>query len=277
MRWTQFATFSPLMRPHGKAPRDPWYYGDAAVANYKFFAWVRKNLLNYIYCAAVVAHESGIPIMRSMAVAFPDERHLAAVKDQYVFGEDLLIAPVINEHDSRAISFPSGLWTSLWDGKTVSGPANPKTTVPLDQIPVYLRPGAVVPVQLNQELQFGKSMAGSSVTVLVVTPPNGNATVSRLNAQGEPAKVTVHSTARSFGWTLENFPEINYLLVYGTTTASAVRIDGKVSPKKKATRVDLTPASWEADRDGNRLIVHLPSVQAGQHGPTIKIEVDFKS
>jgi alpha-glucosidase (family GH31 glycosyl hydrolase) len=277
MRWTQFATFSPLMRPHGKAPRDPWYYGEAAVANYQFCAWVRRNLLNYIYLAAVVAHESGIPIMRSMAVAFPDERQLAAVKDQYMFGEDLLIAPVINEHDSRAILFPSGLWTSLWDGKTVSGPANPKTTVPLDKIPVYLRPGAVVPVQLNQELQFGKSMTVNSVTVLVVTPPNGDETVSRLNAQGKTAKVTVQSTAHGFGWTLENFPEMNYLLVYGTTTATAVRVDGKALPKKMATRVDLTPTSWEADTDGNRLIVHLPSVQARPNGPTIKIEVDFKS
>ena len=73
MRWFQFGCFSPLMRPHGTAPRDPWYFGEAAVTNYKFLAWTRENILNYTYNAAVIAHETGIPIMRSMPVAFPDE------------------------------------------------------------------------------------------------------------------------------------------------------------------------------------------------------------
>ena len=54
-----------------KRTRDPWDYGDAAVTSYKFHAWARENLLNYIYNAAVKAHEIGIPIMRSLAVAFP--------------------------------------------------------------------------------------------------------------------------------------------------------------------------------------------------------------
>jgi alpha-glucosidase (family GH31 glycosyl hydrolase) len=274
-RWVQFGCFSPLMRPHGKAPRDPWYFGEAAVPNYKFHAWVRENLLNYIYNAAVVAHETGIPIMRSMPVAFPDEPSVAAVSDEYMFGGDLLVAPVINEDNSRTILFPSGLWTGLWDGKTVSGPADLKISVPLDTIPVYLRPGAVVPVQLNRELQFGGSMTSNRVSVLVVTPPNGNETVSPLNAQGEAAKVTVQSKAHRSRWTLKNLPETSYLLVYGTTTAATVKVDGKVLPKLTAAGFDLMPAGWEADLAGNRLVIRLPSVQARQNRPTREIEVDF--
>ena len=119
MRWTQFSAFSPLMRPHGKAPRDPWYFGEAAESNYKFHAWLRENLLDYIYGSAVIAHQTGIPIMRSMAIAFPGEHKLAVVGDQYMFGPDLLVAPVIDESESRTIQFPSGRWTSLWDGSTV--------------------------------------------------------------------------------------------------------------------------------------------------------------
>ncbi|MGH9448422.1 MAG: glycoside hydrolase family 31 protein, partial [Terriglobia bacterium] len=182
MRWFQFGCFSPLMRPHGTAPRDPWYFSEAAVANYKFLAWTRENLLNYTYNAAVVAHESGIPIMRSMAVAFPDQRSLAAVGDQYMFGPDLLVAPVITEDDFRTISFPTGVWTSLWDGKTVSGPARLKVSAPLDTIPVYLKAGAVVPVRLSRELEFGKSMTNSRAHALVVTSRNGNESVSLVNA-----------------------------------------------------------------------------------------------
>jgi alpha-glucosidase (family GH31 glycosyl hydrolase) len=275
MRWAQFGTFSPLMRPHGKAPRDPWYYGEAAVENYKFCAWVRENLLNYIYNTAVIAHESGISIIRSMPIGFPGEPGVAAVRDQYMFGEDLLVAPVVSEHNSRTILFPSGQWTNLWNGKTVSGPANLETSVPLDEIEVYLRPGAVVPVQLNEELQFGKSMTSKRVTALVVTPPNKNEIVSRLNAHGEAARVKLQSKGRKVGWILENFPEMRYLLVYGGIPTATVRMDGKILSKSTATRFDSMSTGWQIDPACNRLIIPLPSAQTSSS--IIKVELDFHS
>jgi len=273
MRWVQFGCFSPLMRPHGKASRDPWDFGEAAVASYKFDAWVRENLLNYIYNAAVVAHESGIPIMRSMAVAFPHELQMASVRDQFMFGSDLLVAPVIREDSLRTILFPSGVWTSLWDGKPVSGPANLKISVALDEIPVYLKPGAAVSVQLSRELRFGESMTNGRVSALVVTRPNGNETVSLLNAQGEAARVRTQSKAGRSGWILENLIETNYLLVYGTPNASMVKVDGKILPKLTAAQFNSMPAGWEPDPAGHRLVIQLPLAQAPT--PTREIEVDF--
>jgi alpha-glucosidase (family GH31 glycosyl hydrolase) len=275
MRWFQFGCFSPLMRPHGTAPRDPWYYGEAAVTNYKFLAWTRENILNYTYNAAVIAYETGVPIIRSMAVAFPDKQPLAAVGDQYMFGPDLLVAPVINEDDFRTILFPSGVWTSLWDGKTVSGPAKLKVSAPLDTIPVYLKPGAVVPVQLNRALHFGESMTNDRIHALVITPPNGNETVSLLNAQGEAAKVSMQSKPGGFAWTLDNLPEMSYVLVYGTMTASTVRMNGKVLPKQTSAEFASTSTGWQADLAGNRLLVHLPSHQLEQSEPTTEIDVDL--
>jgi alpha-glucosidase (family GH31 glycosyl hydrolase) len=274
MRWFQLGCFSPLMRPHGVAPRDPWHYGEAAVVNYKFLAWTRENILNYTYNAAVVAHETGIPIMRSMAVEFPDERPLAAVWDQYMFGPDLLVAPVTNEETFRTILFPSGVWTSLWNGKTVLGPAKRKVTAPLDTIPVYLRPGSLMPVELNQQLHFGESMTGGRVHVLVVTPPNENESISLLNAQGGAAKVTVQSKAGGFAWRLENLPEMNYVLVYGTTAASTVKVNGTVWPRLTATAFSSMAAGWQADVPGNRLVIRLPGRQVEQSELTTEIEVN---
>ena len=275
MRWFQFGCFSPLMRPHGTAPREPWYFGEAAVTNYKFLAWTRENILNYIYNAAAIAHETGTPIMRSMPVAFPNERHVAAVPDQYMFGPDLLVAPVVNEDTFRVIVFPSGIWTSLWDGKTVSGPVALKIDVPLDTISVYLKPGAVVPVRLNRELQFGRSMTNNRVDALVVTPPNGSERTSLLNARGEDAGVAVQPKAGGYGWTLENLPEMSHLLVYGTTSASAVRVDGKVLPRATTANRESMPTGWANDAVGNRLIICLPSRQVEQSAPTTEIEVEF--
>lgn len=275
MRWFQFACFSPIWRPHGKTTRDPWSFGDAAVTNYKFLAWTRENILNYTYNAAVIAHETGVPIIRSMPVSFPDEPSVAAVRDEYMFGNDLLVAPVLSDDTSRSIRFPSGVWTSLWDGKTVSGPVELKVSAPLDTIPVYLRPGAVVPVQLNPGMQFGQSMTRGRVSALVVTPLRGNETVSLRNAQGEAARVDVQSTARRSRWTLQNLPEMSHLLVYGTTTAATVKVDGRVLPKLTGTGSDVTSAGWEPDAARNRLVIRLPPGQDRPSRTTTEIEVDY--
>jgi alpha-glucosidase (family GH31 glycosyl hydrolase) len=276
MRWFQFGCFSPLMRPHGTAPREPWYFNQAAVTNYKFLAWTRKNILNYTYNAAAIAHETGVPMMRSMPVAFPNERHVTAVPDQYMFGRDLLVAPVVNEGTSRTIVFPSGVWTCLWDGKAVSGPAIVKVDAPFDTIPVYLRAGAIMPVQLNRELQFGESMTGSCIDALVVTPPGGNEKASMLNARREVAKVAVQSTDGGFGWTLENFPEMSYLLIYGTTHVSAVRVDGNVLPKVTTADFGTAPIGWQIDKTGNRLLIRLPLREVEHSSQTTEIDVHFR-
>ncbi len=277
MRWFQFGCFSPWMRPHGTAPRDPWYFNDAAVTNYKFLAWTRENILHYTYNAALIAHQTGTPIMRSMPLAFPSEQEAAATPEQYMFGPDLLVAPVVSEDTFKVIAFPSGTWTSLWDGKTVKGPLKLKVDAPLDTIPVYLRPGAVVPVQLSPELQFGKSMTDGRVQALVVTPPHRDEDTSLLNVLGETATVTVQSKSGGVGWKLENLPEVNYLLVYGTTSASSVTVDGAVLPRLTAANVESMPIGWVADPTGNRVVIHLPSRQVEHGEPIMEVDVDFNS
>ena len=276
MRWFQFGCFSPLMRPHGTAPREPWYFGESAVTNYKFLAWTRENILNYIFNAAAIAHRTGMSIMRSMPASFPHELQMAPVADQYMFGPDLLVAPVLNEDTFRTIVFPSGVWTSLWDGGTVHGPATIKVRAPLDFIPVYLRPGAVVPVQLSRELQFGKSMTNGRVDAMVVTRPSGNARVSLLNAWGEAGRATGRSEAGGLSWTIENLPEMGYLLVYGTTAVSNVRVNGETVPKVALESASLQ-VGWATDPTFNRLVVRLPSHRIEHNQFRTEVEAELSS
>ena len=274
MRWFQFACFSPIWRPHGKAsPREPWYYSNAAVKNYEFLAWTRNNILDYTYNAAITTHETGTPIMRSMPVAFPLEQDLAGVGDQYMFGPDLLVAPVLTSDNFRTITFPTGVWTSLWDGKTVTGPAQVKISAPLNTIPVYLRQGAIVPVELSRDLQFGQSMTSGRVGALLITPPKENEDVVLFNEQSAVARVIVQTTANGSCWELKNLPEINYVLVYGTSSAASVKLDGEALPKVTTTGFKGMPVGWQADSAVNRLVIHLPSTNSKMS--TRKIEVDF--
>lgn len=275
MRWVQFGCFSPLMRPHGIAPREPWHYGDAAVANYKFLAWTRESLLNYIYTAAHIANETGLPIMRAMPIAFPHEPLLAAVPDQYMFGPDLLVAPVVSEGLTRTVTFPPGTWTNLWDGKAVTGPAVLKVNAPLNTIPVYLKPGAVLPVQLSRKLLFGDSMTGGRVDAVIATLSEGEENSSFLNGRGDAAKVRAQVHGEVCHWTLEKLPLVSHFLVYGATAASAVHVNGQGLPKLRPDQFSSGQTGWATDLTLNRLIICLPTRQIEQSLPIVNVEVSF--
>jgi hypothetical protein len=132
-----------------------------------------------------------------------------------------------------------------------------------------------MPVQLNQELQFGQSMTNGRVGALVVTPPSGDKTVTLVITPGETAKVTVQSKPGGAGWTLENLPETGYLLVYGVTDASGVRVNGEVLPKVTTAGFSSMPVGWQADLAGNRLVIRFETRQIERSAPTTEIEVDL--
>lgn len=268
MRWTQFACFSPLMRCHGRTPREPWNYGDAAVTNYKFCAWVRENLLDYNYNAAAEAHETGVPIMRSLAVAYPEALSAAANSAEYMFGPDMLVAPVVTEDNNKTITFPPGIWTDLWNGRTVRGPAILTTNVSLDTIPVYLRPGAMVPVSLNHDLEFGHSMSGGGVKALIVTPPDKDEQAA-FNYEATPlspeparhtpdAGVKLHAEKNGFTVTLNHFGT-DYLLVCGVESVSSVKVNNERLSEVTGNARGFNQSGWKLDPTENRAIIRLLS------------------
>jgi alpha-glucosidase (family GH31 glycosyl hydrolase) len=275
MRWVQFGCFSPLMRPHGVAPREPWHFGEAATRNYKVLAWTRENLLDYIHNAAVLAQQAGLPIMRSMPVAFPSQPQLAALSDQYMFGPDLLIAPVVEEGVARNVTFPPGGWTNIWDGNTFAGPVVRNIVAPLDTIPVYMRPGAAFPVRLARGLRFGESMTAGCVHAVIVTLPSSGEEVSFANANGDAASVSSQPGTGACRWMLRRLPETGALILYGCRPAHAVTLNGKVLPRSKPNEANQEWGNWNQDVPGNRIVVRLPVRQVAGSDPVLTIEVTF--
>lgn len=201
IRWTEWATFCPLMRFHGTTPREPWHYGDEAVAVYKKHAWLRENLIPYIEASARQAHESGIPMMRPMPFAFPGVLALADCDDQYLFGPDLLIAPVLQRGSSRRVCLPPGTWTDFWTARSWSGSTAMEASTPLDRIGVFLRAGACMPLELAPSLVPGDSMTPGRVKAVLATRPDSGGAV-RLPTHGA-----------------------EYLLLYGRGSKQVLRID----------------------------------------------------
>jgi alpha-glucosidase (family GH31 glycosyl hydrolase) len=138
---------SPLSRFHGCQPREPWHYGKEALRIVRKYARLRYRLLPYILAAADETCATGVPIMRHMALEFPDEPNVHTLDDQYMLGADLLVAPVLKEGATgRRVYLPAGTWTELENpARTYKGPAFVEVNAPLGRIPVFVRQGAVIP------------------------------------------------------------------------------------------------------------------------------------
>jgi alpha-glucosidase (family GH31 glycosyl hydrolase) len=148
-RWMQFAAFAPITRAHkaGGAP-EPYAFGLATEQGTKHYLQQRYRLMPYIYSNAWTASKTGMPLVRAMALEFPEDPAAAAVPgDQYMFGSELLVAPVLYEGQSnRKVYFPPGTWVD-WDmGYDYAGGRDWVVASPQNRIPVAVREGAIIPM-----------------------------------------------------------------------------------------------------------------------------------
>jgi alpha-D-xyloside xylohydrolase len=159
IRWAQAGIMSSHTRFHGTSPREPWYYGEQAEEIVRrWLAW-RYQLIPYLQGCALEASQSGMPVMRSMVLAFPEERLAWQFEQQYMLGPSLLVAPVLQTGGKVRFYLPAGNWYDIWNQTWVQGPGLFEWTVPLDHIPVFGREGTLLPlgpaVQHTGELKAG--------------------------------------------------------------------------------------------------------------------------
>lgn len=174
----------------------PWNGAERAVGIrcftvkvYRYYAWLRENLRPYIVSVAAEAHKLGIPMMRPLAMIYPEDQEATKVWDEYLFGENLLVAPVSDETEEREIYFPKGRWISLWNlNDEISGPVQRSVEVPIDKIPVYVREGSFLPLRLNENLKLGESMSESETEMILAVVPQNDSIVKETLYERSGAK-----------------------------------------------------------------------------------------
>jgi alpha-glucosidase len=173
-RWLQLGVFTPLMRAHSvinEKNKEPWEYGDVYTDINRETINLRYRLLPYIYTAMAEASVSGIPAMRPMVFEFPEESRFAETADEFMFGSDLLVAPVVTEGDlRRSVDLPQGTWYDFRSGTPLEGGNSVTVDAPLGLIPVFARAGSVIPTQQNVQYT---SQAPISPLTLCAFPPGG--------------------------------------------------------------------------------------------------------
>mgnify|MGYP000217862366 CR=1 FL=1 len=163
------AAFSPIMQVHSESPGDPqpsrartpWNMaertGDEDCINvYRKFSNMRMNLLPYLYTEARYTSITGIPMMRSMVFEYPEFTEKAEDLFQYMLGGSLLVAPVVEKGVKEwKVFLPEGEWYDLFSGRKYKGNQIIKCDADVDAIPVFVKAGSIVLMNLNQQYQFG--------------------------------------------------------------------------------------------------------------------------
>lgn len=147
VRWTQFGALSPLMRAHGLRPREPWAFSPEALKIAR--TWIRRRyeLLPYLWQAATESVRDGLPMMRPLHLAFPQDPAATGIDSEYLLGNDLLVVPLFDDSPAeatRSFYVPEGTWTDLYTGTSYDSGYHTEA-FPLDVMPVLVRPGASIP------------------------------------------------------------------------------------------------------------------------------------
>ena len=169
MRWFAYGCFSPVFRLHGNrsplygfdgditsgtgqfgsgADNEVWSYGEECYEIMKKYLFLRERLRPYITEQMALTHEKGLPIMRPLFFDFKADKAAWDVDDEYMFGPDILVAPVIEAGvKSRKVYLPAGAtWTDAWTGKVYEGGTTVEADAPIDIIPLFLKDGAKLPI-----------------------------------------------------------------------------------------------------------------------------------
>ncbi len=167
VRWFQFGAFCPIFRLHGfrlpyvdvdindptafchsGGPNEVWRFGDEAYRIIADVMAMRERLTPYILRQMQHASETGTPVMRPLLFDFPHDEAVYAIGDQYMFGPDLMVAPVLHQGaNARTVYFPEGaLWVDAATGIEFSGGTEQSVDAPLGRIPLFLRDKAKLPI-----------------------------------------------------------------------------------------------------------------------------------
>lgn len=163
VRWTQFGVFSSHLRYHGTSKREPYAYPNIAPIVRKWLK-LRYALIPYLMEQSKKVSDSGFPILRAMIFHHPGDKICWHIHDQYYFGDDFLVSPVMNSENKRDIYLPEGKWVNFFTGEITEGEKWLKNfETELEQMPVWVKYGASISmypetVQSTDDIDFEKTI-----------------------------------------------------------------------------------------------------------------------
>jgi alpha-D-xyloside xylohydrolase len=201
-RWLAWGVLTSHTRAHGAPPREPWEYDEALTEDFRRALGLKYSLMPYIIAQAKDSSAHGYPMLRTLFFEYPEDPTSWTIDDEYMFGSNLLVAPLMEASESRKVYLPPGAWIDYQTGKVYRGAQWQRITA--GQIPVVLlvRDHSIIPhiavAQSTSEMNW------NDVELRVFA--TDNAPVSGLFALPDGSPQTLNLDARQNEFILKNDP-----------------------------------------------------------------------
>jgi len=287
-RWLEAGVFYPYCRTHtnnGTAQQDPWSYGNRQTDINRQSINLRYRLLPYLYNTFYEASQTGLPVMRALLLDYPDDPKAVGQNSEFLFGNDLLVAPVIEPYQiERRLYLPQGKWINFWTDRAYSGPEDVTVNAPLERIPIFVRGGAIIPTQ--QAVEYTGQAPINPLTFEVY--PDGRSSREyyeddgttldyrqgaflreRLSVDAEPHALTLSVSAREGSYT-PPARSMEFEVHHQRTRPHSVETDGQaLADLASKAALDESPSGWCYDEENNIVWIKFPDQSAAR---TVEIE-----
>ncbi len=249
IRWAQFSSFCGLFLNGGHGERRLWKRTQPELEIVRKFSWLHTELVPYMYSHVVTCHKGGPPLMRPLADG----------KFHYLFGDDFLIAPIHEDKLTRTVSLPPGGWRYLFDDREVlQGSQQLTRDFPLDEFPVFVRDGAIVPLKVKRPYTgFGDQDSAAFTTWLIYPKGRSEFTLWHPESHPKPEATTVKvdsGPALKIEFSGKHAPHILRILAKGKP--AHITLDGENLPEGYA---------WRFDAKEQRLIIRTRDYTNGTY------------
>lgn len=190
-RWVAFGLMSSHSRLHGNQTyRVPWLFDEEAVDVLRHFTKLKSTLMPYLFNAAVEANEQGLPVMRAMVLEFNEDRNCDYLDRQYMLGDSLLVAPILNEEGQAEYYLPQGRWTNFFTGEVVEGGRWQQEAHDYFSLPLMVRPNSLIAVG-SEDQRPDYDYADGVTLHLFELEEGGRAEARVCNLHGQPELTVV--------------------------------------------------------------------------------------
>jgi alpha-D-xyloside xylohydrolase len=249
IRWAEFSTFCGFFLNGGHGERRLWKRTAAELDIIRKFSWLHTELVPYIYSHVVKCHNGDPPLMRPLREG----------KFHYLFGDDFLIAPIHEDKLSRTVSLSPGQWRYFFDDREVlKGPAQVTRDFPLDEYPVFIREGAIVPLKVKRAYTgLGNENSAEFTTWLIYPVGRNQFTLFHPETHPKAEQTTVSVDSRdSLHIEFSGKHEPHILRIHLRQKPSQIILDGKSLDEG---------ALWNFDVGQQRLIIKTREYADGKY------------
>jgi alpha-glucosidase len=285
-RWFAAGSFYPFMWSHGQGDHEPYAHGEAVEKVARQFLNLRYRMVPYLYSLHEEANRTGVPLLRSFPLQEASDPSSHRIDDQFFVGDDLMVAPLFNDHGDRKLYLPNGLWYDFFGEQApqVGGREIERTAVPLDRLPVYVRAGAVIPLGPEMQRTGEKPVDPLTVHVYSFAPPeegegprtstfslyeDDGVSNDYRNGKFQRTELTFEQSAKTAKLDIKSesgdgqywaVPARSYRLhLHGfANPVTALRIDGKEIAHAGTDGAARRVANWTTDATNGDVVISIP-------------------